>query len=262
VRLHRHAVRAVSEDQVDAAAADSVLAVEGATAVFDAEEERHEHEVRGGALHRPLRRVRGRLVGDAMSLFHEFLVRPRAIVDKDFWPTGDPDALVIHDEVLGLLWQALEFIPSYNPCLGEPMHGLNRWGLTTINGEGATVAAQVFRARADLYAAGPPQLRIVGPVFSTTHEPDDERNADGPPQLPVVDEDFSASEPDDELDTDWLPYGIGVGLSHRVLTDERGNGYIRLDIDRNALVAVLRRLAEWCDRVAADDELCLVHLGI
>lgn len=197
-----------------------------------------------------------------MSLFHNFLVRPRAIVDKDFWSTSDQDALVVHDEVLGLLWQGIEFIPSYNPCIGEPMHGLNRWGLTTIHGEGAAVAARVFRAWAELYAAGPPQLRLVGPVFSTTCEPDDEPNADGPPQLRLVDEDLSTCEPDDEPGIDWLPYSVGVGLSHRVFTDDRGNGHIRLDIDRDALVAVLRQLAEWCDRIAADDELCLVHLGI
>lgn len=195
------------------------------------------------------------------GLFHDFLVRPRAMVDGDSWPTGDPDALVIHDEVIDVLWPTLGFIPSYNPCRGsEPQHGLNRWGPTMIHGEGAAVAARLFRAWADLYAVGPPQLRIMGPHFSTV--PDDEPDGDERPQLRVVGEDFSTDDDDDEPDDDCGPCDIGVGLSHRVITDERGNGYIRLDIDRDALVAVLRRLAELCDRVAADGELCLLHLGI
>lgn len=166
------------------------------------------------------------------------MVRPRALAeDGDKLLGGEPDALVVHDDVLGLLGQTLGFIPSWNPSRRcEPQHGLNLHGCTLLRGEGAAVAARVFHAWADLYAAAPPRFSLVGESFSTP-------------------------EPDDEPDNGSYPYDIGVGVGRWIFTDDQGNGYIRRDIDRDALVAVLRRLAEWSARVAADEGLCILHLG-
>lgn len=174
-----------------------------------------------------------------MGLFHEFLLLDRDL-DEDVseYPVNHPDAVRIHDDVLAPLLATIEFIPTYNPSRHERQHGLNRHGLTLIRSDGAAVAARVFGAWGELYAVAPPQFTLVGASFSAPEEP--EEGDDG----------------------DWPPYDIGVGVAHWHVVDERGDGYMRLVIDRDPLVAILRRLAEWSTRVAADGRLSLLHGGI
>jgi hypothetical protein len=172
-------------------------------------------------------------------LLHEFLLLDRELDDYvSEYPRDDPGALHLHDDVLGPLLETLAFIPTHNPCRRERQHGLNRHGLTLIRNDGAAVAERVFRAWGDLYAAGPPQFTLVGASFAAPEEP--EEGDDG----------------------SWPPYDIGVGVAHWHVVDERGNGYMRLVIDRDPLVAILHRLAAWSGRVAADERLVLLHGGI
>jgi hypothetical protein len=172
-------------------------------------------------------------------MFHEFQVLDRVLDDYVLeYPLDDPNAVHIHDDVLAPLLATLAFIPTHNPARHERQHGLNRHGLTLVRSDGAAVAERVFRAWGDLYAVAPPQFTLVGAAFTAPEEP--EEGDDG----------------------HWPPYDIGVGLAHWHVVDERGNGYMRLVIDRDPLVAVLRRLAEWSARVAADERLSLLHGGI
>lgn len=175
-------------------------------------------------------------------MFHEFMLLERARIVRDFdyplAPLAGTEALRVHDEVLGLLGQSLGFIPTFNPSRGDvPQHGLNLAGLTFIHGDGAAVAARVFAAWADLYAAAPPRFARVGDGFSTV-------------------------ELDEQSLVDWPPQDIGVGTRQHRVEDDLGNGHVHLELDRDALVAVLRQLAGWCTRAAADTRLCVLHLGL
>jgi len=80
----------------------------------------------------------------------------------------------LSDDIISYLYDSLEWIPSLNPSNPEEWqgHGLNRWGSTVINREGASTALRVFSAWAELFAAGPAQLVLHGLYFEG---PDDEK---------------------------------------------------------------------------------------
>jgi hypothetical protein len=59
------------------------------------------------------------------------------------------------------MFDTLEWIPRFNPAKGERSTGLCRWGPTIILAEGASQAAQVFASWADLFEAGPVELRLT-----------------------------------------------------------------------------------------------------
>ncbi|WAS90734.1 hypothetical protein [Nannocystis punicea] len=180
-----------------------------------------------------------------MSLDHEFLLLDRD-TPLDF-ESGlpfihDPRALHIHDSVIGYMFDTLQFIPTVNPERGDEQHGLLYYGSTVIRGPGAAIAAKVFHAWADLFAAGPPRPRLTGPYLLSHGETDDDD-----PGEPANDEEYltAPAEPN----------------THDLRHDHGGDP-IRFEFDRDALVAALRRLADWCALVAADDRHIVLHHGI
>ena len=64
---------------------------------------------------------------------------------------NDPSAVLLHDDLVSYMVDTLEWIPSFNPTRGEPWNGLCRWGPTVIHTAGATQAARIFSAWANLF---------------------------------------------------------------------------------------------------------------
>lgn len=75
---------------------------------------------------------------------------------------NDPAAIQLHDNLVGYMYDTLDWIPTINPAKGEPSTGLCRWGPTIIHTNGASKAFQVFSSWASLFSAGPRQLRLTG----------------------------------------------------------------------------------------------------
>jgi hypothetical protein len=98
------------------------------------------------------------------GLNHDFLLVSRKEHEYseylDF--INDPNALQIHDDVLGYMADTLKWIPSYNPAKAERCSGLCWYGPTVIKSEGARIAARIFHAWAELFSYGPKRLQLTG----------------------------------------------------------------------------------------------------
>jgi hypothetical protein len=98
------------------------------------------------------------------GLYHDFLLLSSAddpITSYEKF-VNNPGAILLHDDLIGYMWDSLLWVPSYNPAKGEPSVGLFRWGPTVIRTDGATTACRVFTAWADLFSAGPRSVRLTG----------------------------------------------------------------------------------------------------
>jgi hypothetical protein len=89
---------------------------------------------------------------------------------------NDPRAIEIKDDLLDCVWDTLTWIPSVNPSNPTRWegHGLNRFGPTVINREGAAKAAAVFGSWAALLAEGPETLELRGCWIRVGGEPETE----------------------------------------------------------------------------------------
>jgi hypothetical protein len=104
------------------------------------------------------------------GLNHDFLLSPDIGAEYDYSRvmSNDPDAVQLHDDIIGFMWDTLLWIPTINPCCKPTdrdytQYGLNRWGPTVINYVGAKKGAAVFRCWAALYVEGPEELELKGP---------------------------------------------------------------------------------------------------
>ena len=98
-----------------------------------------------------------------MPLDHHFFLL-ETFVARNEWRTyvGTPAPLNLHDDVVGYLLDQLRWIPSWNPSKQVPSSGLNLYGPTVIDVEGAAIAERVFRGWANLLVIGPPVLDLQG----------------------------------------------------------------------------------------------------
>ena len=161
-----------------------------------------------------------------MGLNHDFILLD-AETDGT-WSVGrfirDPRAVHLHDDVVGYLWDTLMWIPTLNPATGERGLGLNRWGPTAIEKDGAEIAAAVFSSWAQIFSLGPDPLDLKGPYvlegFATSQD-----NPDSPPKI--------------------------------------DGHYERLNIDRGVLLETLNQLSGWCARISTTNAReYLFHGGI
>lgn len=109
-----------------------------------------------------------------MSLNHDFVLLDR---DTDGeWALArfihDPRALHLHDDLIRYMLDTLNWIPTYNPSTGTSCYGLNMWGATLIEQDGAMIAERVFRAWAGLFANGPSTLELTGEYCWVEGEPE------------------------------------------------------------------------------------------
>jgi hypothetical protein len=109
-----------------------------------------------------------------MSLNHDFVLLDRAI-DGEWELTRfihDPRAIHLHDNFVRYMLDTLKWIPAYNPSTKTDCLGLNMWGPTLIEHDGAIVAERVFRAWAGLFANGPSMLELTGAYCWREGEPE------------------------------------------------------------------------------------------
>lgn len=104
-----------------------------------------------------------------MGLNHDFfLVKhdeyKEMSYDGDYMSTVDIGNITsIHDDVIQYIYDTLRWIPSINPARNcERGFGLNNYGITLIDKEGAEVILKIAKAWADLFANGPSILRLTG----------------------------------------------------------------------------------------------------
>ena len=103
------------------------------------------------------------------GLNHDFFLlsaREYRYADYMKW-INHPDAILIHDDVLHLMGDSLNWITCYNPARKMTAHrGLNFYGPTVIKSDGAVEAEAVFATWAALLSKGPISYRLTGVVTS------------------------------------------------------------------------------------------------
>lgn len=99
-----------------------------------------------------------------MSLDHDFILLDRT-VDGEWEPTRfihHPLAIHLHDDLIRYILDTLKWIPTHNPSTNHSYYGLNMWGPTLIEQNGAAAGERVFRAWARLFEIGPSTLELTG----------------------------------------------------------------------------------------------------
>lgn len=98
------------------------------------------------------------------GLNHDFLLVARKEYEYSEYMNfiNDPNAIQIHDDLLGYVADTLKWIPTYNPAKSEKCVGLCWYGPTVIKSEGAKIAARIFRAWAELLSCGPKKIQLTG----------------------------------------------------------------------------------------------------
>lgn len=104
-----------------------------------------------------------------MGLEHEFFLvthneYEEISYDGDYLSSSDPENIIsIHDDIIQYIYDTLRWIPSINPAMNyEKGHGLNNFGITLFDKEGAEVILKIAKAWADLISSGPSTLRLTG----------------------------------------------------------------------------------------------------
>ncbi|MCB2300827.1 hypothetical protein [Clostridium tagluense] len=69
----------------------------------------------------------------------------------------------LHDDIVQYIHDTLIWIPSINPAMNyERGLGLNNYGITLFDKEGAEVILKIAKAWADLFTYGPSTLNLTG----------------------------------------------------------------------------------------------------
>ncbi|MBE6067844.1 MAG: hypothetical protein E7211_09150 [Clostridium lundense] len=73
------------------------------------------------------------------------------------------NAVLIHDDIVQYIQDTLNWIPSINPAMNyEKGLGLNNYGITLFDKEGAEVIVGLAKSWADLFSRGPSTLKLTG----------------------------------------------------------------------------------------------------
>jgi hypothetical protein len=130
----------------------------------------------------------------------------------------------IDDEVLRYFFDAIAWIPTFNPAKNERGNGLNWWGPTIIDQAGGNLFQKIFSSWAQIFISGPEHFQLRGS--------------------------FSWQWPYEESE-------------HLIAENELGTmgHYQYLSVDRDSLVQRLTKLAEFGAQ-AATGEFFIFHIGI
>ncbi|WP_411682914.1 hypothetical protein [Clostridium thailandense] len=79
--------------------------------------------------------------------------------------------VVIYDDIIQYIGDTLAWIPSINPCNNHKKgFGINNYGITLFDKEGASVIVNIARAWADLLSNGTGILKLTGSYYWTTND--------------------------------------------------------------------------------------------
>ncbi|MCH8294964.1 hypothetical protein IH992_28095 [Candidatus Poribacteria bacterium] len=106
------------------------------------------------------------------GLYHDFLLLDHS-VEYSRWSdyTAETNGITLHDDILFYIQDTTMWIPTFNPSTNKRQFGLNRWGVTIINQDGASKAFLIFKAWLDLFSQGPDLLTLRG-LYSFEEDPD------------------------------------------------------------------------------------------
>ena len=100
-----------------------------------------------------------------MSLNHDFVLLDRSKDSPESYGRHhhSSEALLLHDDLVHYMLDALSWIPTENPATGDGNGmGLNLYGPTVITQRGARKLQEVCSALALLFASGPETLDLRG----------------------------------------------------------------------------------------------------
>ncbi|WML33497.1 hypothetical protein [Clostridium sp. OS1-26] len=81
------------------------------------------------------------------------------------------NCVLIHNDIIQYIGDTLRWIPSINPGNGyEKGFGLNNYGITLFDKEGAAVILNIAKLWADLFSNGTPILKLKGSYCWTTND--------------------------------------------------------------------------------------------
>lgn len=110
-----------------------------------------------------------------MALLHDFV-----LLNENEFSYDDCCELVgkvsydvsIHDDLIIYFNDFLKWIPTYNPSLKVRHTGLNYYGVTVIDGDGAKEAFQLFSSLVNILKLSPNVLKLTG-AYTFVHPYDD-----------------------------------------------------------------------------------------
>jgi hypothetical protein len=84
--------------------------------------------------------------------------------DGDYLLSADIGNIIsIHDDIIQYINDTLRWVPSINPAMKyEKGLGLNNYGITLFEKEGAEVIFKISKAWVDLFSNGPSVLKLTG----------------------------------------------------------------------------------------------------
>ena len=104
-----------------------------------------------------------------MGLEHEFFLvtydeYEEMSYDGYYFPLEDSSNLILlHDDIVQYMQDTLIWVPSINPAMNyERGFGLNNYGITLFDKEGAEVIFKIAKSWADLFSNGPATLKLTG----------------------------------------------------------------------------------------------------
>lgn len=112
-----------------------------------------------------------------MGLEHEFFLVTYDEYEEigyDGYYSSNKDlsnVVLIHDDIVQYIQDTLNWIPSINPAMNyEKGFGLNNYGITLFDKEGAEVILKLAKAWADLFSSEPPILKLTGDYCFTASD--------------------------------------------------------------------------------------------
>lgn len=112
-----------------------------------------------------------------MGLKHKFFLIEQNDCEEIICNMGDVsledvnNCVLIHDDIIQYINDTLRWIPSINPGNGyEKGFGLNSYGITLFDKEGAEVIFNIAKAWADLFSNGTPTLKLKGSYYWTKND--------------------------------------------------------------------------------------------
>ncbi len=109
------------------------------------------------------------------GLNHDFISLPHTFKFDDYVKYYNfENSIQLHDDLISYFWDTLKWIPIINPDeMNNRELGLQRWGVSIIDVEGAYIVKSIFDSWAQLFNNGPNDLRLtVG--YSYEDNPDGE----------------------------------------------------------------------------------------
>ncbi|MDC2864515.1 coproporphyrinogen III oxidase [Bacillus sp. BP-3] len=85
--------------------------------------------------------------------------------------TAVEEYVILSDEFILYIMDFLCWLPTYNPSRGENGFGINYYGITKIEKEGAETAENLFRSLMSLFSVAPETIELTG-AFQWTDDTD------------------------------------------------------------------------------------------